>query len=450
MGNSPLRIKRVIIFLLLHFSLLFPLITLGQKPLLQQPVSILVSDKPISDVLDKLSNICGVRFTYDPDDISAGKRISIEVKNMPLSDVLTKVFVGNSLAFREKGGQVIIFRDRSVKEPQPQLLPVQQSKSDGESVLVQNKDVTDKEKQTSPREAKVPPDAFKKKPPDTVYIVRHDTILKFKTLFRTDTITKRDTVFLKKEEPFPDVSHGERNRGFFADLSGSYLLSRMILSSSGTENEILTEKLETAGIQNLPGYSAGVGIGYRSRGWAVRSGLYYTRFFQSFSYTYEHKTGGYFETDTIEKYYTLSGPDTSWIYVTDSSWLERRVQQYNYKQLNQFRYIEFPISISYTVYHRNFDIYLSGGVIAGILPSSVGNFINPKPDFPVSPLRETSLNTFILSVTGGAGARFSLNDHAGLFTEVAYRQQLSSIYKDYPVTVKFGSISFRLGLTYNF
>ncbi|MEI6750365.1 MAG: hypothetical protein WCM93_14505, partial [Bacteroidota bacterium] len=99
---------------------------------------------------------------------------------------------------------------------------------------------------------------------------------------------------------------------------------------------------------------------------------------------------------------------------------------------------------------RNFDFYLSGGVIAGILPSAIGSFLNPLSDSLVSPLMDRSLNTFILSVTGGAGAKYSLNRHTGLFTEVAYRQHISSVFKDYPISVKFCSVSFRVGLFCNF
>jgi hypothetical protein len=451
MGTSQGRVRQVFhFFFCINLFLLSPIILLGQKSLLKLPVSISVSEKPVADVLDKLSNICGVRFTYDPDDISAGRRISFDVKNMPLAGVLSKTFGDNSIKFREKGAQIIIFRDRSEKETPLAGSLVQKPEITREQSPVKPGEIKDKEKKTSPNALNMSPGESKTNRPDTLYIIRRDTILKFDTLLRVDTLVLHDTVFLNRKEIVMDVNTGKKDRGFFADVSGCYILSKMILTSSRAQDEILASKLGTTGIKNLPGYSTGLGLGYYIKGWSLHSGLYYTRYFQTFTYTYGHQTGGYFETDTIEKYYTLTGPDTSWFFITDSTWLEKQIHQYNYKQQNQFRYIEIPLSVSYAVYHRNFDIYLSGGVIAGILPYSSGSFINPAPDFPISPLKEISLNTFILSVTGGAGARFSLNDHTGLLTEVSYRQQLRSIYKDYPVSVKFGSVSFRLGLTYNF
>jgi hypothetical protein len=452
MGTSHGRTIQVFHFLFcINLFLLSPLIILGQKSFLQQAVSISVSDKPVADVLDKLSNICGVRFTYDPDDISAGKRISLDVKNMPLAGVLSKTFGDNSIKFREKGAQVIIFRDRSEKETPFAGSLVQKPEITTDKDQIKPGESKDKEQKTSRNALKMSPGESKTSLPDTLYIIRRDTILKFDTLLQVDTLVLHDTVFLKREEILKDENTGKKDWGFFAEVSGSYILSKMILSSSRAEDEILATKLGTTGITNLPGYSAGLGVGYHIKGWSLHSGLYYTRYFQTFTYSYGHQTGGYFETDTIEKYYTLSGPDTSWFYITDSTWLEKQIHQYNYKQQNQFRYIEIPFSVSYAFYHRNFDIYLSGGVIAGILPSFSGSFINPTtPDFPVSPLKEISLNTFILSVTGGAGTRFSLNDRIGMLAEVFYRQQLRSIYKSYPVSVKFGSVSFRFGLTYNF
>lgn len=449
MGTSPGRVSQALGIILLNLLLFAPILLVGQKSALQQTVTISVSDISIADVLDKLGDKCSVRFTYDPDDISAYRLVSLQVKNMPLSEVLTKVFEDNSINFRERGGQVIIFRDRSIIEPISDVQIKQSNVTETPGTPVKNK-IPDKDNNQVKPPSKEKPAGNRISRPDTIFITRHDTILRFDTILRIDTLMKHDTVFIKTSDVFPQNPSGKKDKGFFADLSGAYLLSEMILSASGVENENLAEKLKSTGTKNLPGYSAGVGFGYRSNRWTFHSGAYYTRFHQSFNYTYEHQTGGYFETDTIERYYTLSGPDTSWFYITDSTWLEKQVSQYNYKGQNQFSYIEFPFSISFSVYHRNFDIYLSGGAIAGVLPSSVGSFIDPEPDYPASSLKEISLNTFILSVTGGAGARFSLNKHAGLFTEVAYRQQLSSVFKDYPVSAKFGSVSFRFGLSYLF
>jgi hypothetical protein len=450
MRTSTGRVNQLSNVLLFHFFLLLPIIVLGQKSLLQQPVTLSVSDKSIAYVLDKLSDNSGVRFTYNPDDISADRRISLQVKNRPLAEVLTEVFGDNSLAFSEKGEQVIIYRDRSVKKAITTNLPDQQTKKAEVSGLPVRNESPEKKKLALISPKKVVADAAGNFNPDTLYITRPDTILVRDTLIRVDTIILRDTVFFKSESMLPKDMPAKKNHSFFADLSGSYLLSEMILSAPLPENDILATKLRSAGSHNLPGYSAGAGFGYQLSRWAVRSGIYYTRFHQTFNYSYEHQTGGYFETDTIERYYTLSGPDTSWFYVTDSTWLEKQVRKNNYRDQNQFSYIEFPLSVSYSIYRRNFEIYLSGGVIAGILPSAIGNFIDPHSDYPVTSLKDFSLNTFILSVTGGAGARFSLNSRTGLFVEIAYRKQLSSVFRDYPVTVKFGSKSFRLGLSYNF
>jgi len=450
MGTSFGRVAQALKILYFFSLLLAPILVLGQKSILQQPVSISVTDKSIAAVLDKLSDNCGVRFTYNPDDISADKRISLQVNNMPLSSILSKVLGKNSLSFHERGGQIIIFRDHSFKETSPSNSSLQQQKTAEvhKSSVIQK--IQDKEKNVGQHSLEVIPAVIENHKPDTLYITKHDTIKIVDTLQRTDTLVLRDTIFIIKDIQLRKDQYGKTDNGFFAEFSGTYLLSKMILTASTPEDKILAAKLGTTGTLNLPGYSVGAGIGYRFNRWTVRSGLSFTKFLQPFNYSYTNQTGGYFEIDTIEKYYTLSGPDTSWFYITDSSWLEKQVHQYNTKVQNKFSYVEFPLSVSYSVYQRNFDFYLSGGVIAGILPSAIGSFINPMSDSLVSPLKDRTLNTFILSVTGGAGAKVSLNRHTGLFAEVAYRQHISSVFKDYPISVKFGSVSFRVGLFCNF
>jgi len=458
MGTSSGRLLIVFSIILLQLFLATPINLLGQKTYLQQKVSISVSNKPIADVLDKLSDNYGVRFTYDPDNISAEKLISLKVNNMPLSDVLSKIFGDNTIVFRENGSQVIIFRDRSVKDVEPSNSLVPKEKAAIAPISYVQIAVPDQEKPAAKSLNNIPVNKTITTVPDTLYIIHRDTVLKLDTVFKVDTLflikmdtlIQRDTVFYEVKNLQMKEPDSIKDRGFFADFSGSYLLSNMILSASESGREVLLAKLKTTGNQNLPGYCAGAGLGYHLKRWTLRSGVYYTRFLQNFKYAYEHQTGGYFETDTIEKYYTLTGLDTSWFYITDSSWLEKQVKQYNYKIQNRFSYIEIPLSLSYSIYHRKFDLYLTGGLIAGIMPSAIGSIIDPVHENEVTSLDKIQLNTFILSVTGGSGVRFAFNKHSGIFSEVTYRQQLSSLYKDYPVSAKFGTVSFRLGITCNF
>jgi hypothetical protein len=445
-GRTSDRFRFPICFV---FILLFNGIVVAQKPLLKQSVSLTVVNKPIAEVLDKLSNKCGLRFTYDPDDISAGRKVTLQVHNLPLSSVLSKVFGDNSLSFREKGDQIIIYRNRPVKEPRSDEQALKQETGNEDTRLAGNKDIKkDKSVKVKPESGGKPnPVTY---PPDTVYLVHNDTVLVRDTLLQIDTLFMHDTIIIKKTEFLPPVKPVKKEHSFFAEFSGAYSLSTMAFPANGSENENLKSRIETIGVRNLPGNSAGIGIGYRFDGWAIRTGINYTRFLQKFNYTYAYQTGGYYQTDTIEKYYTLNGPDTAWFYITDSSWLEKQFHQYHYKDQNQFRYVEIPVSLSYGISRGNFDIYITGGAIAGILPSSVGSFIKPEPDYPITPLGDISLKTFILSLTGGVGAHLYLNDYAGIFTEVSYRQQLGSVYKNYPVSVNFKSVSFRIGLSIYF
>lgn len=466
MGILNGKIIKYSSLLLFQVLLAIPVFVCGQESILKCPVSLSITNEPIDMVLDKLSKSCGVRFTYNPDDIAAQRRVTLNVKSQPLGEVLSKIFIDPSLALKVVGEQVIIYRSNAIlpannangdKKQKARTAALNSTEPDinrpREKKVILQETALEAIVQNSPSHA-----------PDTLYITRRDTIVRIDTLVKTDTLVMRDTVFVEKakarhlrkmkqdvfSESLLQNQFGRKDHGFVADISGSYLLSEMLLSGSSLNYENIMPKLRTSGTKNLPGYSFGAGAGYRYKGWSVRSGVYYTRFLQRFNYNYQHETGGLFKTDTVETYYTLSGPDTSWFYITDSSWIDKQILQNNYREQNRFSYLEIPLSFSYTFYNNNFELYVSGGVIAGILPKAIGSFIDPEADYPALSLADISLNPFVLSVTGGAGVRFALNQQVDVFSEVAYRQQLSSLFKDYPVSAKFASFFLRCGLTYNF
>lgn len=453
--------------LLLFLALLtIPVFVCGQKSILQCPVTLSITNEPIDKVLDKLAESCGVRFIYNPGDIAARRRITIKAKNQPLVEVLSKILHDPAIALKAVGEQVIIFRSNAKLPVNIANVDAKQKAKIGALASTEPNITRAKEKKGILQGNTAEAFAEKNTLPaaDTLYIMRRDTIIRIDTLVKTDTLIVRDTIFVEKTkarhlrkmkqdvftESLLQNKLGRKDHGFVANISGSYLLSEMLLSGSSLKYEGIMPILKASGTKNMPGYSFGADAGYRFKNWCVRSGVYYTRYLQQFNYNYKHQTGGFFKTDTVETYYTLSGIDTSWFYVTDSAYVDKQILLSNYREQNRFSYLEIPLSVSYTFYHHNFELYVSGGVIMGILPKAIGRFVDPKADYPAISLADIALNPFVLSFTGGTGVRFALNNQAGLFSEVAYRQQLNSIFRNYPVSARFGSLMLRFGFSYNF
>ncbi|MEI6750547.1 MAG: STN domain-containing protein, partial [Bacteroidota bacterium] len=215
MGTSSGRVAQALKILYFYSLLLAPILVLGQKSILQQPVSISVTDKSIAAVLDKLSDNCGVRFTYNPDDISADKRISLQVKDMPLSSILSKVLEKNSFSFHERGGQIIIFRDHSYKETLPSNSSLRQQKAAEVPKLSALQKIPDKEKNVGQHSLEVISTAIENHKQDTLYITKHDTIKIVDTLLRTDTLVLRDTIFINKDNQLRREQYGTMKHGFF-------------------------------------------------------------------------------------------------------------------------------------------------------------------------------------------------------------------------------------------
>jgi hypothetical protein len=177
--------------------------------------------------------------------------------------------------------------------------------------------------------------------------------------------------------------------------------------------------------------------GYDYHFFGIKAGVGYTRLGEKFAHSFSVESGGFFKTDTVEQYYTLSGVDTSWFYITDSTWIPKDSKNYSYSKANSYNYIDVPVSVKLRFLRKKtYEIYALGGVNANI---------NPDDNLAVIDVSENDLRKVLVSWHSGIGASFKINPRSGLIAEACYRSQTGSQYKDdFPVDKRYGNFSIKV------
>jgi hypothetical protein len=432
----------VIIFSLLFFLLLQAKPASAQLPALDKKVSFTFSDIPLSNVLRTISTKVGVKFSYNPELIQPGRRITMRFNNSTLREVLTQVLNDPSISIREIGNQIVLYRG------DPSQIPLEPNQHiiAGKPTIV------------------IPP----KKIPDTVYVYRldtlvinqTDTILRMVTLTRYDTVRISDTIFIENNKSVPatgsdinqvDGSDSLRslkyagNKGFYTalyfEMSGGEAAYKSI--SSGTDDYFTLMKNADAG--PLLKFSTGLSVGYDFHSFGIRSGFGYSRLGEKFAYDFNIESGGFYKTDTIEKYYTLTGIDTTWVFITDSSWIPKVTENHAYRNANSYTYLDVPLLVKIRFWqNQKAEIYALGGVNASFLVSVNALHINPADKNEVTVTTKNDLNEVLFSWQAGVGAAMKLGPRSGISAETFYRSQKTNQYKDIPLDKRYGLFGLKL------
>jgi len=413
------------------------------QPYLDKKVSFTFSDMSLANVLRSIGNKTGVKFSYNPDILQPGKRINMRFNNTPLRDVLKQLLNDPGISYREIGNQIVLYRGDPSQFP---LEPNQQ--------LVQGKPVI-----VIP--AKKIPDTIYVYQLDTLIINRTDTIFRSITITRYDTIRTMDTVFVEKNKTPQNagknikdnfnansISHRKflEDNGFYAGLYFDLLPGGATYKSSSTALDEYAKLMQNSVSGQSYSFSTGLLAGYDYHFFGIRSGLGYSRMGEKFAYSFSVESGGFYKTDTVEQYYTLSGSDTSWFYVTDSTWIPKDSEKYSYSKANSYNYIDIPVSVKLRFLRKTgFEIYALGGVNANFLISVDALHINPDNEKDVISLSESDLKKVLFSWHTGIGASLKINHRSGLFAEACYRSQTGSQYRDdFPVDKRYGNFSIKV------
>ncbi len=109
-------LKCRLFFSLLIFCFLFFFIkgTQAQTVHLNKEISIIVDSVSLDNVLDNIAQQCSCYFTYNSQIIDGSKKISLNLKNTPLSSVLDTIIGKDQIVYSEYLNQVIISSEQQV------------------------------------------------------------------------------------------------------------------------------------------------------------------------------------------------------------------------------------------------------------------------------------------------------------------------------------------------
>lgn len=422
------------LFLFILFPWLYclaPSLSQAQTKNPDPKISISVVNEPISQVLDRLSRNTGITFSYNPDHIDASRLVTLNLKEIPLSAILATLLPPDKFGFRFSGNQVVVFRKAtSLQNENNEIEPVPETGG--------NKPAT----------------VF----PDTVYITQTQTIRD--TLALTDTIVKFDTVYIMRtvtrdnpitgkdifsnQTSLPEEQTSELK--FEAGLSLTWLGSESLFDAPSNYTSKL-EEYKNSNSGSLISGSAGVDLRMSYARFSFNTGVSFTIFNGKLDYRYEVSTGGFFQKDTLDAYYTLNGGDTSWFYVLDSAYLPVDLKAYRYKTNVNQQYFELPFSLQYNHPLGKTLIYARAGLIAGINTGSNGLMILADENGVVE-MTEVKFKPLVLSSVFGAGILVPVTGKMTFDAGLVYRQHLSSVLSDFPVELRSRAFGVKVGLVY--
>jgi opacity protein-like surface antigen len=425
-------LKNLFLFILfLWLYCLVPSLSQAQTNNQDPKISISAVNEPISQVLERLSRNTGITFSYNPDHIDASRLVSLNLKEIPLSDALASLLPPDKFGFRFSGNQVVIFR---------------------KAVSVQNE---------SPGKEPLPETGVIKPPkvlPDTVFITQTLTIRD--TLALTDTVIKFDTVYIMRtvarDNPITgkDIFSNQTNLSeeqtkelkFEAGFSLTWLASKPVFDAPPDYSTKLDEYNNSYSGSLFSG-TAGVDLRMSYARISLNTGISYTNFNGKLDYGYEVSTGGYYRKDTLDAYYTLINSDTTWYYVLDSAYMPVDLEAFRYKTNFSLRYFEFPLSLQYNHPFGKMLIYGQAGLIGGINAGSEGLLILPDKDGVVG-MTEVKFKPVVFSYMFGAGILIPVTGKITFDAGFMYRQHFNSVLSDFPIEYRTRAFGLKAGLVY--
>jgi len=331
---------------------------------------------------------------------------------------------------------------------------------------------------------------------DTIFV--YDTVVIYDTAYVYDTIyvdevlsdSLNDSTFVIKrinkqriyviKDTLLRVQKNSSNflPSFFYRFSLSGYFSPIYSKPDFYANTIYNEILNTNNnsLSPLLGYTAGVNLNFHKFNFELSSGLNFTQIKSDFNFM---KTSLQIDTSYYYKYFTktemkidtvlflnldtlLATGETLWVNVLDTNYItfldssiQPKADTTEYltpeKKINSFNYIEIPFIFGYNIRKRTFSITPEIGIIAGIIMYSQGKIVslgNIKQSRVIS--NETKLSNVLISMYAGFGFSYYLSKKIDFTVKAYYRQNINSIFENYPLFFRYKIFGLQFGIKYKF
>lgn len=416
------------------FFLTFTLLLFALAPLIAQSEvgansAEVFKNEKLSVILIKLSESRNLNFSYDASDPVYDEVISYSAEGKSTDAILHEILSKTGLQFKQIGNQIVLFQPKDKPNETTRNEMVENTKLSAANENQLNEFIST----------------------GTIFEYKLDTIYLMDTILRVDTIRLTDTVYIEKAKqesqapakikkiPVDFFQPGAiRDQGWAMDVFAAPLLSDFSMVDGEKPFSLRSFSLGFDAVKLL-------------KRWNISAGLRLTQFNQRFTQQYSQQEGGFYNTDTIDAYYTVIDLDTAWYYVTDSSWVPLQTLDYNYDQKNSLGYLELNISASFDIYQsQKTRVYLKAGGQVSFLIYDNGIAIPNKNNGEGVDFSQLQFNSVNYSVLFGAGFKYRLNDKVDFYSELYYSRYLNQLVADFPVSTNINAIGLKLGLAFYF
>lgn len=437
----PYRYKaiglRPVGFLILFFVVLcaqFPPKKLNAQILSDSLVSFQVQNKPFGEVLENLYETFGLKVAFNASDPVFNKKISFSSDKLTPIELLSSLLDKEGYSYRKIGEQYNVYK--------LQKEPLSKEAAQPEPVRYTHYDTV-----------------FIQQP-----VLRVDTLVLMDTIRQTDTLVIRDTVRIVVDKP------AESRRARIKEVRKD-IFNQDARRTNGTGLELFYGREyiwpdfeavneESAPLATLwkdalnPSFrSQNLGVKWHkcSNKWLLTVSLTYLDFAQVFKHNRIIRKGGYYDIDTLDSYYSISGNDTSWFHVTDSVYLPLEESNYSYETNNRIGMLNLGVDVAYQVAHLpGVRFFARTGVGMSTVIYKKGFAFDQLPDYEVTELKNLEFSPAAFNFRLAFLAKVQLSDALDLVPEISWRMQLNDLFKDYPVQTKPSSVGISLGLVYYF
>lgn len=407
----------------------------AQSLRLKDNISFSVNNVSVSDALEALTRVTGLTFSYNPDQIPASRIVKVDMSNRPVSEVLNAIIGSKNFGYRQMGNQIVIYVTRQETVPGDEV----NTNVPQQAVQSQNTKQNDQIQAVAVK-------------PDTVYITRNirDTVRVTELVVKTDTVYEKVTTPVSGKEIFSNAADLTKELTPVWKFDAGFSFSFFLPGTSYKASDSYTEKLEqykNSYSDNAFAGSAGIDLRASYGKWTAAGGIAVTLFSQKLDYSYLKETGGFFQKDTLDKYYTLSGIDTTWYYILDSAYIPKDNEQFSYRMNNHIRYFEIPLAVHYNYGFRSMLFYGKAGIIPAFYLGSDGQHIMPDKD-GIIPSKEMEAKSIVLSYILGIGAAIPLSRKLIFNSSLFYRNHFGSVYRNFPIETRYSAAGIQAGIIY--
>jgi hypothetical protein len=399
-------------------------------------VSVNVKGVRISTLLNSLQKDYNLNLSYNAGDSAFNKIVSYEATNKPVDKVLSDLVKLSGHQYKIIDNQFVIFPSQEIPATIAPV-PLLSKKTTRQPETISDTIFVDK------------------------IVQKTDTLIRIDTLIRTDTIVQYDTIIVYRE-PVPEKVKGKiksvrtdvfnddarRNEGWAFGIAYGKLLTDYKVTAISEEKE-LANMIDESENWSFRGNLLSMNAFYNYHRFKAGAAIDYSNITNKFTFDKVISSGGMFDVDTLDTYYTLTGIDTNWVYIKDSAWIPLDQKTYIYDQFNSLSYIDFQLSAAYAFIHnRSIEMYLQAGISMNLLVSASGSTLTKTTDYEVIDFDKLAFSKINYTSMFGIGARYKLNDAFDINPEIYYLGQLKDVYESTMVSKKMHGAGFKIGILY--